>query len=118
MSLVQPLPPGALDIVGDIHGEYAALVQLLGHLGYDLQGHHPEGRRLVFVGDFCDRGPDSPSVLALVGAMLASGTAHAVLGNHEINLLREDAKDGSGWFFDSRIDSDQPRRAPSSPSAA
>ena len=112
MSLVQPLPPGALDIVGDIHGEYAALVQLLGHLGYDLQGNHPEGRRLVFVGDFCDRGPDSPSVLALVGAMLASGTAHAVLGNHEINLLREDAKDGSGWFFDSRIDSDQPKYAP------
>ena len=112
MSLVQPLPPGALDIVGDIHGEYAALVQLLGHLGYDLQGNHPEGRRLVFVGDFCDRGPDSPSVLALVGAMLASGTAHAVLGNHEINLLREDAKDGSGWFFDERVTRDNEKYAP------
>ena len=112
MSLVQPLPPGALDIVGDIHGEYSALVQLLANLGYDLQGNHPNGRRLVFVGDFCDRGPDSPSVLALVGAMLASGKAHAVLGNHEINLLREDAKDGSGWFFDSRVDADQPKYAP------
>ena len=103
MSLVQPLPSGALDIVGDIHGEYDALVQLLAHLGYDHEGHHPEGRHLVFVGDFCDRGPDSPSVLGLVGRMLASGNAHGVLGNHEINLLREDAKDGSGWFFDSRV---------------
>lgn len=112
MSLVQSLPSGSLDIVGDIHGEYSALVQLLGHLGYDLEGNHPEGRRLVFVGDFCDRGPDSPSVLALVGAMLAYGKAHAVLGNHEINLLREDPKDGSGWFFDSRVDSDQPKYAP------
>ncbi|QXZ08311.1 metallophosphoesterase [Comamonas sp. Y33R10-2] len=112
MSLVQPLALGALDIVGDIHGEYSALVQLMTHLGYDLQGNHPNGRRLVFVGDFCDRGPDSPSVLALVAAMLAAGKAHAVLGNHEINLLREDAKDGSGWFFDSRVESDQPKYAP------
>ena len=112
MSLVQPLPPGALDIVGDIHGEYAALVQLLAHLGYDHEGNHPEGRHLVFVGDFCDRGPDSPSVLGLVGGMLASGKAHGVLGNHEINLLREDAKDGSGWFFDSRVEADKPKYAP------
>lgn len=35
MSLIQPLPPGPLDIVGDIHGEYDALRQLLAHLGYD-----------------------------------------------------------------------------------
>lgn len=112
MSLVQPLPPGPLDIVGDIHGESQALEQLLAHLGYDENGHHPEGRHLVFVGDFCDRGPDSPAVLARVLPMLASGQAWAVLGNHEINLLREDAKDGSGWFFDSRVQPDTPKYAP------
>ena len=112
MSLVQRLPEGPLDIVGDIHGEIAALEQLLAHLGYDGQGNHPEGRRLVFVGDFCDRGPDSPAVLGLVAPMLASGVALAVLGNHEINLLREDAKDGSGWFFDSRLASDEPKYGP------
>lgn len=112
MSLVQPLPPGPVDIVGDIHGEIAALEQLLTHLGYDEKGRHPQGRRLVFVGDFCDRGPDSPAVLGRILPMLASGNAHAVLGNHEINLLREDAKDGSGWFFDSRVAADQPKYAP------
>lgn len=112
MSLVQPLPSGPLDVIGDIHGEITALEQLLGHLGYDGAGHHREGRHLVFVGDFCDRGPDSPAVLKLVAPMLASGQAHAVLGNHEINLLREDAKDGSGWFFDSRVRSDLPKYAP------
>lgn len=111
-SLVQRLPSGPLDIVGDIHGEIAALEQLLAHLGYDAQGNHPQGRRLVFVGDFCDRGPDSPAVLRLSMPMLASGQALAVLGNHEINLLREDAKDGSGWFFDSRRAADEPKYGP------
>ena len=47
MSLIQPHPAGPLDIVGDIHGEYDALCSLMGHLGYDQQGNHPEGRTLV-----------------------------------------------------------------------
>ena len=112
MSLIQSLPEGPLDIVGDIHGEFDALLALLSHLGYDLQGHHPQGRRPVFVGDFCDRGPDSPAVLALVQKLVQSGRAAAVLGNHEINLLREDAKDGSGWFFDARVTRDHDKYAP------
>ena len=51
-------------------------------------------------------------MLGLVGRMLASGNAHGVLGNHEINLLANDAKDGSAWFFDERIASDDTRYAP------
>ena len=112
MSLIQSLPEGPLDIVGDIHGEFDALLALLSHLGYDLRGHHPQGRTLVFVGDFCDRGPNSPAVLALVQKLVQSGRAAAVLGNHEINLLREDAKDGSGWFFDARVARDHDKYAP------
>lgn len=112
MSLIQPLPTGALDIVGDIHGEYEALVKLLQHLGYDDQGQHPQNRTLVFVGDFCDRGPNSPAVLSLVQRLVESGRAGAVLGNHEINLLREEAKDGSGWFFDARVEKDHEKYAP------
>jgi len=112
MSLIQPLPAGPLDIVGDIHGEYDALCSLMDHLGYDQQGNHPEERTLVFVGDFCDRGPDSPAVLALAQELVESGRAVAVLGNHEINLLREDVKDGSGWFFDARMSRDHEKYAP------
>lgn len=112
MSLVQTLPAGPLDIVGDIHGEFDALCQLMAHLGYDREGRHPDGRTLVFVGDFCDRGPDSPAVLELAQRLVRSGRAVAVLGNHEINLLREDAKDGSGWFFDDRVERDHNKYAP------
>jgi len=112
MSLIQPLPLGPLDIVGDIHGEYDALCTLLEHLGYDTEGVHPQGRTLVFVGDFCDRGPNSPAVLAVVKRLIESGRALAVLGNHEINLLRGDAKDGSGWYFDERAERDHEKYAP------
>jgi len=112
MSLVHTLPPGPLDVIGDVHGERQALEQLVRHLGYDDDGRHPAGRKLVFVGDFCDRGPDSPGVLALVRRWVEAGHAYAVLGNHEINLLRDDAKDGSGWFFDERIEADNRKYAP------
>ena len=119
MSLIQALPPGPLDIVGDIHGEFDALEQLLAHLGYGPSGAHAQGRTLVFVGDFCDRGPDSPAVLARIAQLVRAGRAVAVLGNHEINLLRGDVKDGSGWYFDQRIANDEPKYAPfARPSAA
>ncbi len=94
-----PLPEGPLDVVGDVHGELDALLALLAHLGYDADGAHPDGRHLVFVGDLCDRGPDSPGVIAFVQRLVASGRALATLGNHEINLLRGDRKDGNDWFW-------------------
>ncbi len=112
MTLIQPLPKGALDIVGDIHGEHQALCDLLDHLGYGANGQHPEGRSLVFVGDFCDRGPDSPGVLALVQRLIDAGRAVAVIGNHELNLLCKQAKDGSGWYFDQRLERDRPKYLP------
>ncbi|TAL87538.1 MAG: metallophosphoesterase [Candidimonas sp.] len=112
MSLVQRLPDNPLDIVGDVHGELDALLRLLAHLGYDHHGVHPERRKLVFVGDLCDRGPDSYGVITLVRLLMAHGNAYAILGNHEINLLINDAKDGSGWFFDERYDRDQKNYAP------
>ena len=112
MGLIQPLFEGPLDIVGDVHGELGALRDLLRHLGYGADGSHPSGRRLVFVGDLCDRGPDSPGVLRLVQSLLDAGRAQAVAGNHEINLLRNDPKDGSGWFFDGRVQRDMLKYAP------
>lgn len=108
----QTLPDTPLDIVGDIHGEFSTLHNLLQHLGYDSDGRHPDGRRLVFVGDLCDRGPDSPAVLAWVKRAQEQGLAYLVLGNHELNILADDPKDGSGWFFDSRAQKDAVNYAP------
>lgn len=90
---------GPLDVVGDVHGEVEALDDLLRVLGYRGRGEHPAGRRLVFIGDICDRGPDSPEVVRRVAAMVAEGTAQCLLGNHELNVLRGKPKEGNGWFF-------------------
>ncbi|MFF7212370.1 polynucleotide kinase-phosphatase [Streptomyces sp. NPDC008238] len=78
---------GPFDIIGDIHGCSSELETLLGKLGY-VDGAHPEGRTAVFVGDLVDRGPDSPGVLRRVMAMVASGDALCVPGNHENKLGR------------------------------
>jgi predicted MPP superfamily phosphohydrolase len=74
------------DIIGDIHGELEGLRLLLEKLGYEAEGgsfHHPEGRKLIFVGDLIDRGPESRGVLHLVRRLVDSGQALVVMGNHE-----------------------------------
>lgn len=103
-SLVAPLFTGPLDIVGDIHGELDALLALLTRLGHAPDGAHPDGRRLVFVGDLGDRGHDSPGVIELVRSLVQRGQAQCILGNHELNLLRRELKHGNAWYLDSSHD--------------
>lgn len=88
---------GPFDAIGDVHGCRSELETLLGELGYviarDERGRpidaaHPEGRRVLFLGDLVDRGPDSPGVLRLVMGMVGAGHALAVPGNHEDKLAR------------------------------
>jgi hypothetical protein len=98
-TLVRPLFDGPLDIVGDVHGEIEALQTLLQRLGYSSDGTHPEGRRLVFVGDLVDRGPDSPAVAGLVRRLIEAERAQCVLGNHELNILIGSHKPDNVWFF-------------------
>ncbi|WP_435018835.1 polynucleotide kinase-phosphatase [Tundrisphaera sp. TA3] len=84
---------GPFDIVGDVHGCMDELRELMARLGYvpDADGlpAHPEGRRLIFVGDLVDRGPDSVGVLELARRMVAAGTALCVPGNHDEKLLKK-----------------------------
>ena len=92
--------PGPFDVIGDIHGCYDELVALLTKLGYSQSPPDatasesstflpPAGRKTVFLGDFVDRGPDSPAVLRIVMQMVYAGHAFAVPGNHDIKLLRK-----------------------------
>ncbi len=90
---------GPFDIIGDVHGCADELQALLSKLGYDVawsqdRGERsvlvspPEGRKVVFVGDLVDRGPNTPDVLRIAMSMVATGTAYCVQGNHERKLGR------------------------------
>ena len=102
-STILQLGPEPIDIVGDVHGHVGPLGRLLDLMGYAEDGTHPEGRRLVFLGDLCDRGPDSPGVFELVMRAVEAGGAICLLGNHEQALIDPDPnerqKAGNAWFF-------------------
>ena len=85
---------GPFDIVGDIHGCYDELCELLTELGYKVDAENctaetPEGRKVIFLGDLCDRGPKNTEVIRLVMNMVQTGDAWCVAGNHDAKLLRK-----------------------------
>lgn len=80
----------AYDIIGDIHGQAGKLEALLQHLGYAPFGRGyraPSGRQAIFLGDLIDRGPAQMRVLEVVRAMVDSGDARSIMGNHEFNAI-------------------------------
>src|SRR4029077_12402391 len=82
---------GPFDLIGDVHGCHDELIALMDRLGYEERDgvhRHPEGRRVIFLGDLVDRGPTTPAVLHTVMAMVEAGSALCVPGNHDIKLMR------------------------------
>jgi protein phosphatase len=100
---------GPFDIIGDIHGCCDELERLLHQLGYQKQPiasffltelgnelssardiyRHPDGRKVIFLGDLVDRGPRILDTIALVQNMVKAGQALCVVGNHDDKLLRQ-----------------------------
>ena len=91
------------DLIGDIHGHAAELRQLLQQLGYTPDAHgtyrHAAGRRVIFVGDFIDRGPAIREALQIVRGMVDNDAALAVMGNHEYNALAFWTADPAGGYL-------------------
>ncbi|HWA96380.1 MAG TPA: polynucleotide kinase-phosphatase [Terracidiphilus sp.] len=86
---------GPFDVIGDVHGCFDELLELMARLGYEVERQEagfrvvaPEGRKLVFVGDLVDRGPATPDVLRLAMHMVGAGQAFCVPGNHDIKLVK------------------------------
>ena len=98
---------GPFDIIGDVHGCFDELAALLKKLGYQILRDdnaeqvedylasktytvvNPLGRRAIFLGDLCDRGPKTPEVYKLVMSMVAAGNAFCVPGNHDTKLVKK-----------------------------
>lgn len=78
-----------IDLIGDIHGHADKLEELLLKLGYkksDGAYSHPN-RKVLFVGDYIDRGLQIKETLFIVKSMVDRGNAIALMGNHEYNAL-------------------------------
>ena len=67
--------------IGDIHGCLTALTTLLDFVAPAADD------RLIALGDYVDRGPDSRGVLDLLIALHARGRLVALRGNHDEMML-------------------------------
>ena len=82
------------DIIGDVHGCASLLEDRLTDLGYRrragtgaYQHEDHANHQAIFVGDLIDRGPQQLETLELVKAMVDTGSARIVMGNHEFNAI-------------------------------
>ena len=67
-------------LIGDVQGCDEALARLLQHIGFSASRD-----TLYLLGDLVNRGPDSVGVLRRLMAL--QGSAHCVLGNHDLHAL-------------------------------
>ena len=77
------------DLIGDIHGCGLTLIDLLEQMGYSKRNgvyQHPK-RKVVFLGDIVDRGPNIRLACHIVRDMVEAGHADIVMGNHEYTVV-------------------------------
>lgn len=97
------IPDGeAVYAIGDIHGRRDLMDQLLDQIAVDASRHPADKqRRIVFLGDYIDRGPESRGVLDALSAQDIPGfDCTFLLGNHEEAMLDfiDGQSDGTGWL--------------------
>ena len=75
--------------IGDIHGRYDLLTDLLDRIDADDAARGDARTRIIFLGDLVDRGPDSASVVELLAtADFGKRQVDFLLGNHEEVFLK------------------------------
>jgi serine/threonine protein phosphatase 1 len=89
--------------IGDVHGSYELLKELLAAVARDYASR-AKGRRpiLIFLGDYIDRGPQSTSVLETLLWLQRRNDieTHLLKGNHEQGLLAfvDSPQEGAAWL--------------------
>lgn len=78
--------------IGDVHGRFDLLTELLRRIERDASVRPAAETRLVMLGDYIDRGPQSREVCELLHALSLEGRAICLRGNHDQTLL--DVLDG------------------------
>lgn len=94
-------PDSVIYAIGDIHGERGKLDLLHSMIRADARERDAARKVVVYLGDYVDRGPDSPGVIErLTGDPLPGFEMIFLKGNHEEFLLHflVTGDSSSGWF--------------------
>ncbi len=75
--------------IGDIHGRLDLLTRLLAMVEEDAVAHPKKLKKLIFLGDYIDRGVDSKGVVQRLTEPFGAGLTPVFLrGNHDDRLIR------------------------------
>ena len=89
--------------IGDVHGCNDKLAAVHAAIATDLARRPPADHRIIHIGDYTDRGPDSAGVIERLAAMSARDPHVICLrGNHDQKLLDflTDPEEAAPAFFD------------------
>ncbi len=87
--------------IGDLHGRLDLLREMLDEIFADRASHDASRYKIIFLGDYIDRGGDARTLLDFISANQIDGFETIYLvGNHEDYLLRfmDDTTIGPQWL--------------------
>jgi serine/threonine protein phosphatase 1 len=89
----------AVYAIGDLHGRLDLLSLMYDAIAADLKEREPRDWRIIHLGDYVDRGPDSKSVIDFLIEARREERIILLAGNHDIGFLDFlDSGDASGLF--------------------
>ncbi|WP_425483118.1 metallophosphoesterase [Chelativorans alearense] len=86
--------------VGDIHGRHDLMSEMHRHIMAEIMQDQPSDWRIVYLGDYVDRGPATRQVLDFLShAVRMDPRIITLAGNHDIGLLDFLAQPSEGGLF-------------------
>jgi serine/threonine protein phosphatase 1 len=82
-------PPGMrLYAIGDVHGRLDLLQEMHVQIGREIARDRPDDWRIIHVGDYVDRGPDSRGVISMLRRLVRDESRVVALGgNHDFGMV-------------------------------
>src|SRR3990170_8822393 len=74
--------------IGDVHGRLDLLAEMHARIAAEIMRVRPADWRIIHLGDYVDRGPDSSGVIEfLVRQTARDGRILSLAGNHDVGFL-------------------------------
>jgi serine/threonine protein phosphatase 1 len=87
--------------IGDIHGRLDLLREMHARIAADLAARPCARHRIIHLGDYIDRGPDSAGVVEHLICALETGESVCLAGNHDLYVpafLKDPSGVGEHWM--------------------